>query len=235
MSTTSRKPQARKSGMSGWKPLDLAIIFGFMIVVGVVIWFGLGNVTSPTAPSNVTGATGTGQTNTPTNGEPPLLVNIGQAAPDFRLPGTDGQTYSLSQFKGKVVLVEFMAPWCPHCQEDAPIFNQIHETYKDRNFQMLGINATAYGRNYENGDESAITMDDQVWFHDNFQLVYPMLFDKDVTTAAMYGISRFPTVFILDATGTVVATPPNPITFDALSTALDQALKSSAAAESDGR
>jgi cytochrome c-type biogenesis protein len=239
MTTTSRKPQARKTGIGGWKPLDLAIIVGFMAVVGVVIWFGLGNAGTP-AQSNIAGSTGStgttpsGQTDTST-GEPPLLVNIGQVAPDFTLPGTDGQTYSLSQFKGKVVLLEFMAPWCPHCQADAPIFNQIHEAYKDKNLQMLAVNATGFGRNYENGDQSPITLDDQVWFHDNFQVAYPLLFDKDVKLAQQYGISHYPTVFILDTTNTVVSTPPNPIAFDELKAALDQALGAAATAPSGGR
>jgi peroxiredoxin len=238
VTTTSRKPQARKSsGLGGWKPLDLAIIFGFMVVVGLVIWFGLGNVSGNSAQSNLAGAgTNNGQTTASTNsGEPPLLVNIGQTAPDFSLPGTDGQTYSLSQFKGKVVLLEFMAPWCPHCQDDAPVFNQVHEAYKDKNLQMLAVNATGYGRNYDNGDESPITMDDQVWFHDNFHVAYPLLFDKDVKLAQQYGISHFPTVFILDTNGTVVATPPNPITFDGLKGALDLALGGTASADSGGR
>jgi peroxiredoxin len=232
MTTTSRKPQARKSGISAWKPLDLAIIVGFMIIVGGVIWFGLGNAGN-TSQNNAAGAPA-GQTDL-SNGEPPLLVNIGQAAPDFSLPGTDGQTYSLSQFKGKVVLLEFMAPWCPHCQEDAPVFNQVQQAYQDKNLQMLAVNATGYGRNYENGDQSPITMDDQTWFHSNFQMTYPLLFDKDVKLAQQYGISHFPTVFILDTNGTVVATPPNPITFEGLSAALNQVLGGTAAAPSSGR
>ncbi len=234
MTTTSRKPVARKSAGRGWKPLDLAIIVGFMVVVGVVIWFGLGSATN-NANNSAAGATGNGQTDPSGQVATPVAIGIGQAAPDFSLPGTDGQTYSLGQFKGKVVLLEFMAPWCPHCQEDAPVFNQIHDAYKDKNLQMLAVNATGYGRNYENGDQSAITMDDQKWFHDNFSLTYPMLFDKDVAAGAQYGISHFPTVYILDPSGVVVATPPNPITFADLQTALDSALRGKAAAETTER
>jgi peroxiredoxin len=234
MTTSSRKPQGRKSGVGGWKPLDLAIIIGFMVVVGAIIWFGLAGAGGGTTTNNAAGAANA-QSTVASNNPPPLAVNIGQAAPDFSLPGTDGQTYSLSQFKGKVVVLEFMAPWCPHCQDDAPIFNQVHEAYKDKNVQMLALNATGYGRNYENGDETPITMDDQVWFHDNFKMTYPLLFDKDVVIAQQYGISHFPTVFILNPAGVVVSTPPNPITFDGLSAELDKALQGKAAAGATGR
>jgi thiol-disulfide isomerase/thioredoxin len=234
ISTTSRKPQARK-GAGGWKPLDLALIFGFMVVVGVIIWFGLGGAGTGTPTNNAAGAANDAQSAASNSGPPPLAVNIGQAAPDFTLPATDGQTYSLSQFKGKVVLLEFMAPWCPHCQEDAPIFNQVHEAYKDKNVQLLAVNATGFGHNYENGDESPITMDDQTWFRDNFQVSYPRLFDKDVVVGRQYAISHFPTVFILDTNGVVVALPDNPVTFESLSAALDKALQGTASTGATGR
>jgi thiol-disulfide isomerase/thioredoxin len=235
MTTSSRKPPARKGAAGGWKPLDLAIIFGFMVVVGVIIWFGLGGAGTGTPTNSAAGAANDAQSAASSNSPPPLAVNIGQAAPDFTLPATDGQTYSLSQFKGKVVLLEFMAPWCPHCQEDAPIFNQVHEAYKDKNVQLLAVNATGFGRNYENGDETPITMDDQIWFRDTFQVSYPMLFDKDVAVGQQYVVSHFPTVLILDTNGVVVATPDNPVTFESLSAALDQALQGTATTGTTGR
>ena len=48
------------------------------------------------------------------------MVSIGDPAPDFTLPGIDGKTYKLNEQKGKVVVLEFIATWCPHCQNDAP-------------------------------------------------------------------------------------------------------------------
>ncbi len=74
---------------------------------------------------------------------------IGETAPDFTLPSADGKAYSLSQFKGKVVLLELFAPWCPHCQGDAPLFNEVYEKYKDKGVQVLAVSASPYGRNYE--------------------------------------------------------------------------------------
>src|SRR4051794_31042304 len=73
----------------------------------------------------------------------------GATAPDFSATAADDKTYSLSQFRGSPVLVEFMAPWCSHCQAEAPMFNQIHDTYAPKGVQMLGVSSTPYGHTYD--------------------------------------------------------------------------------------
>lgn len=149
----------------------------------------------------------------------------GVPAPDFTLPATDGKTYSLSQFRGKVVLLEFMAPWCPHCQADAPILNEVYDAYKDKNIAFVGVNASPYGREYEQtGDERAITIDDQKWFAETYKLQYPLLFDKSLDQAVVYGVTSYPTIFILDTKGNIVAKPATPITADTIKAALDKGL-----------
>jgi peroxiredoxin len=137
-------------------------------------------------------------------------VALNSPAPDFSLQGVDGQTYSLSSFKGKPVVLEFMATWCPHCQNDAPMMNQLDATYKPKGVQVLGINATPYSHNHEDSQHASdpVTMDDLKWFHDNFKVTFPLLFDKSLKSANDYQVVSYPTIYIVDQNGNIAFQPP---------------------------
>lgn len=212
-------------------PLDIALLFGGLVLVGVVIWFGLNlggtgtTVGTPTTAASGTGSSGTGDQAPARNEIPPAP---GAPAPDFNLPANDGNTYSLSQFIGKPVLLEFMAPWCPHCQGDTPIFNEVYEKYKDK-VQVMGVSAHPYGRAYEQEQLVPISMADLNSFRDEFGSKYPLLLDTAVKSGDDYAIMYFPTVFIIDKNGLVAeqinAERDNPITVERLSIALDKVLQ----------
>ncbi|MCZ6647811.1 MAG: TlpA disulfide reductase family protein, partial [Thaumarchaeota archaeon] len=63
----------------------------------------------------------------PAKGSPPIGTNIGWQAPDFRLQSINGDEVSLGDFRGKVVLVNFWATWCPFCVNEMPAFQQLNE------------------------------------------------------------------------------------------------------------
>ncbi|HUP28132.1 MAG TPA: TlpA family protein disulfide reductase, partial [Chloroflexia bacterium] len=215
-SSTARRGAAMPQKKAGFRlrPLDIALTLGLLAVVGFIIWGGLnpntGTVASVPQLNNTT------------------PVSQGNGAPDFTLPGTDSKTYSLSDYKGKVVMIEFMAPWCPHCQADAPEFNKLYETYKDKGVQMLGVSATAYGKDYNQTNKPPITMEDMVWFKDTFKVPYPMLLDKELKAANAYGIEYYPTAYIIDKNGNVfgqyTADVDKPMNAETLSPELDKAL-----------
>jgi len=146
----------------------------------------------------------------------------GAAAPNFSLPSVDGKTYSLADQKGKVTVLEYMATWCPHCQEDAPMMNQVDAAYKDKGVQVLGINATPYGHDHT----SPAKMDDLKWFKDNFGVTFPLLFDQSLQSAKEYGVLSYPTIYIIDQQGNVSMPPPEDTipTYDDLSKAIDKLL-----------
>ena len=153
-------------------------------------------------------------------------VATGEQAPDFKLPGVDGKDYTLSQFKGKPVVLEFFATWCPHCQKDAPMMNQLSEAYKAKNVQVVGVNASQFGHNYEDQkDPSPVTMDDIKWFRDTFTVTFPLLYDPTVDVGIAYGVKGYPTVYVLKADGTVSGQPKYPFTYDDLVAEVDKALK----------
>jgi peroxiredoxin len=131
-------------------------------------------------------------------------VPEGQAAPDFSLPGIDGKTYTLSGLKGKVVLLEFIATWCPHCQDEAPAMNDLYNAYNSKGVEFIDINATPRGHD----GQAPVTTNDLIWFRNQFKVPFPMLFDKTLKSTADYGILGYPSIYIIDKAGKVAYQPP---------------------------
>ena len=199
------RAKARKRQKQGF-PVPLWAIAGVGTLVVVLVLLVLASQQTPQQVTN---------TNAPI---------VGQAAPDFSVDSTDGTNYTLSKLKGQVVMLEFMAPWCPHCQADAPMFAQLYTSYKDKGVQILGINATPYGKNYEQGDNSLITVDDMKWFATTYNVPFPLLFNKSLSVANDYAVQAFPTVYIVDKTSKIHAHLIYPFDATSLGSALDAAL-----------
>src|SRR5688572_13335290 len=64
---------------------------------------------------------------------------IGQPAPSFNLPGLDGKTYSLDQFRGKYVVIHIATTWCPFCNAEAPYLEQLFKDYMQKGVQVFII------------------------------------------------------------------------------------------------
>jgi len=116
-----------------------------------------------------------------------------KAAPDFALQDADGKTVKLSDFKGKVVLLDFWATWCGPCKIEIPWFIEFQRKYKDRGFSVLGV-----------------SMDEGGWqvvkpFVEDFKMNYPVVIGDDATAAAFDGVDVLPTTFIIDKQGRIVA------------------------------
>ena len=148
----------------------------------------------------------------------------GATAPDFSATAADDKSYSLAQFRGSPVLVEFMAPWCSHCQAEAPMFNQIHDTYTAKGVQMLGVSASPYGHTYDQTNSPPIAMDDLKWFSTTYSVTYPLLFDPELKAANAYAIQAYPTVYIVDKAGTIQSHFVYPFDQPTLTAELDKAL-----------
>ena len=67
-------------------------------------------------------------------------------APGFALPGMDGKTVDFKQYKGKLVLVDFWATWCPPCRRSIPHLAELHKKYSNRGFEVVGISLDQTGR-----------------------------------------------------------------------------------------
>lgn len=116
-----------------------------------------------------------------------------EEAPDFTLRDISGNKVRLSGLRGKVVLVEFWAVWCPPCIESVPLLKTVYEKYKDKGFVLLGISV----------DRGADRQSKAAEFIKEKAATYPVLFD-DGRVSAAYGVSSIPMSFMINRRGDIV-------------------------------
>jgi len=121
---------------------------------------------------------------------------VGQQAPDFTLPDTNGKTRSLSAFKGKYVVVDFWASWCTPCRAANQKIKPIYEKYKNKGFDMISISMDDKMDLWE----AAIKKDVLPWVQ-----LSGLTGIKECPVAKKYSVTSLPTVFLLDKTGKVIA------------------------------
>lgn len=122
-------------------------------------------------------------------------VQVGSEAPDFTLPDVNGNPVSLSSFRGKYVLVDFWAAWCPDCRKENPNIVSAWEKYKNKNFAILGVSLD------RNRDQwlAAIEKDKLTWT----QVSDLKYWSSDA--AVLYCIRWIPMSFLIDPEGKIVA------------------------------
>lgn len=119
------------------------------------------------------------------------IIVAGDQAPEFRLQTPEGIFVSLSDLRGKVVMVHFWATWCPPCVEEIPTLDRLYGTLAGKDFEMLAVSVD------ENGAAAVVP-----FVHKN-RLNVPMLLDPGHRVASLYGTYKFPETYIVDRTGVV--------------------------------
>jgi len=110
------------------------------------------------------------------------------SASDFTLPSLAGENITLSNLKGKVVLVDFWATWCPPCKNAIPHLIDLYEKFKDQGFVVLGISPE---------DEKSLEK-----FRDDYKITYPILLGTQEVAQA-YGVQAIPKSIFIDKKGIV--------------------------------
>jgi thiol-disulfide isomerase/thioredoxin len=148
-------------------------------------------------------------------------IGVGDVAPDFELQavgpdGLTGQTASLSSFRGRVVLLEFMVSWCPNCRAMAPQVEALRENYEPKGVVFISVAGTFQGAD-ENSTAAFIRDYGAQWTH---------VLDLDNSVFSKYHVQGTPTYFIIDRDGKIVKTYQGITSPAYLSSALDAALGS---------
>ncbi|MBU0695231.1 MAG: AhpC/TSA family protein [Bacteroidetes bacterium] len=119
-------------------------------------------------------------------------LDFGQVAPDFEEKTAEQIPIKLSSFKGQYVLVDFWASWCGPCRQENPNVLRAYETFKDKNFTILGVSIDENSANWT----KAVKADGLVW---------TQILDRTQIIAATYGVVSIPRNFLLDPEGKIIA------------------------------
>ena len=133
-------------------------------------------------------------------------VVAGDLAPDFQLEDTKGNKVSLSDLRGKVVLVNFWATWCPPCIEEMPSMERLNEVIAGDDFVLLAINTEENGRSIVPA------------FLEKTPYTFPILYDNKGVVQKRYGVFKFPESFIINKDGTVAEKIIGPLDWSSLKT-----------------
>ena len=126
-------------------------------------------------------------------------IQVGFPAPNFTFPDLNGQQVSLSDHRGKVVLVNIWATWCPPCRQEMPSMQKLYERFKGENFEILAVSIDSTGREVV------------APFMRTMNLTFPALLDPRENIRPLYGVTGVPESFIIDKDGIVVEKIIGPI------------------------
>jgi len=127
---------------------------------------------------------------TPVNIPPEIGHGVGEIAPDFTLPTIDGQQESLSQFRGKNVMLNFWQSSCPACDAETPLIQAVFDEWSGDKLKILAVSV-------EERDIFVRT------FLNTRGLTFPTLLDSDGNVSKIYGSPAFPTTFFINSEGII--------------------------------
>ncbi|MGL5434863.1 MAG: cytochrome c biogenesis protein CcdA [Lachnospiraceae bacterium] len=141
---------------------------------------------------------------------------------DFTLTDQYGNTHTLSDYKGKTVFLNFWATWCPPCRAEMPDIQKLYETYPKEGDDALIILGVA---SPELGGET--TEEGIKAFMDESGYTYPVLMDTTGEQFRNYGITSYPTTFMIDRDGNVYGYVPGQLTMEIMENIIQQTMNGS--------
>ncbi|HEY81646.1 MAG TPA: TlpA family protein disulfide reductase [Caldilineae bacterium] len=122
---------------------------------------------------------------------PPESIPLkGHPAPDFTLQTVDGAPLALADLRGKAVVLNFWATWCPPCRGEMPELQAAHETYAPGGLVVLGVNQA---------EARAVVQA----YLDELGLTFPVVLDAQYEVAERYSVNSLPTTFFIDREGVI--------------------------------
>jgi peroxiredoxin len=115
---------------------------------------------------------------------------LGKTAPDFTLRSDRGDNKKLSEYRGKVVLINFWASWCGPCQQELPKLSELRGLHDEYDFELLAINI-------DEEPEKALRLAKKLGID------FPILFDEEKQVSKLYDIDAMPMTILIDRNGEV--------------------------------
>jgi peroxiredoxin len=170
--------------------LSFAILALAVVILVVNIW-------KPTSTESEKKTTNQTEETTETTEDIPgaklSSLREGAEAPDFELNTLDGKTIKLSDYRGKKVILNFWATWCPPCKAEMPHMQNFYEEYNDQGVEILAVNLT----NMDKGVEEVQK------FIDDYGLTFTIPLDEEGDAGTTYQAFTIPTSYILDENGVI--------------------------------
>jgi thiol-disulfide isomerase/thioredoxin len=116
----------------------------------------------------------------------------GFSAPDFTLETFGSESYTLSELRGRAVLVNFWASWCTPCRSEMPAMQRVYDDFRDQGFIVLAVNSTHQDN-----------LGDAITFAQIRKLDFPILLDRDGAAGSLYDVRALPTSFFIDPEGII--------------------------------
>ena len=115
---------------------------------------------------------------------------VGDPAPNFTLPDLAGRAHSLEEYRGRVVVLNYWATWCPPCVDEMPSLEKLHRALSEKGLTVLAVSV----------DER---FEDIGEFVDSFGLTFTILHDEGMKTSRSYQTFKYPETYIIDRDGRV--------------------------------
>ena len=128
-------------------------------------------------------------------------LDVGKLSPEFELETLTGKTVRLSDYRGKRVIINFWATWCPPCRAEIPDFQKL---YNNHDVVILAVNLTQSEKSEEHVTE----------FVNDFEMTFPVLMDEQATVSTTYQVQAYPTSYMVDSNGHIQYLAMGPMNYD---------------------
>lgn len=171
----------------------IAAVVAVLAVIGIIIYAWLRSRTA------VPGAA------VAPNPEPtlPPMSRVGTKAPPFSLKAPLASITSQA-FQGKPYLLEIFATWCPHCQRMTRVLRSLRRTFPPERLGMLSVTGSPYARTSTPDNLVTENQQDVTNFERDFNTTWPSMYDPNLSVAKTWGLDGFPTIYVVNAKGTIV-------------------------------
>jgi len=128
-------------------------------------------------------------------------LDVGNFPPEFELETLSGEPVRLSDYRGKRVIVNFWATWCPPCRAEIPDFQKL---YNNHDVVILAVNLT----------QSEKSEDHVTEFVNDFEMTFPVLMDDQADVSTTYQVQAYPTSYMIDSSGRIQYFALGPMNYD---------------------